>query len=174
MRTSEVEFSFPVLGFTPDVDAWVFKDRKMLTTCGPDTLKKQMQVGMELVDADGRRWRVTSVRALGPIRPLWLWLIHLLALKPQTRIDQELEPLDPLSLDEIKARVCACYEKPIATGTRPRTKRTISANSSRCSNRCAPPAASRRSMNARGWTASTRIESVGLKARDLALGGLID
>jgi len=110
MRTSEVEFSFPVLGFTPDVDAWVFKDRKMLTTCGPDTLKKQMQVGMELVDADGRRWRVTSVRALGPIRPLWLWLIHLLALKPQTRIDQELEPLDPLSLDEIKARVCACYE----------------------------------------------------------------
>lgn len=101
---------FPVLGFTPDGDIWGFPDLNTLTSCGPMTLKKDMQVGMELVASDGRRWVVRSVRRLGRGEPLLLWLVSAVLSTRQSRIEQELEALPPLSLEEIKARAIAAVE----------------------------------------------------------------
>lgn len=92
---------FPVLGFTPDGENWGFPDLDRLTKCGPRTLKENMQDGMELVDADGRRWRVLSVRRTGRTGS---WLMALLAAGPQSRIEQDLEALPALSLSEVKQR----------------------------------------------------------------------
>lgn len=110
MRTSEVEFSFPVIGFSRNNDVWGFEDRNTLTSCGPATLKEDLQRDMELVDAKGRRWRVLSITRTGRGEPLLNWLISAVLSTRQSRIEQELEPLEPLTLAEIKARVRAAVE----------------------------------------------------------------
>lgn len=110
MKTTEVDFRFPVLGFTPDGEIWGFADLNTLTSVGPRTLKGDMQAGMELVDAKGRRWAVRSIRKLGRGEPLLMWLLSALLSTRQYRIEQELEPLEPLSLDEVKARVLESIE----------------------------------------------------------------
>lgn len=108
MKTSQAGFSFPVLGFTPDREIWGFQDMDTLTSCGPRTLKDDMQAGMEIVDAEGRRWVVRSVRRLGRARPLIPWLVSaLLTGAPQTRIEHELDQLEPIALGEAQARTCA-------------------------------------------------------------------
>lgn len=75
MRTTEANINFPVLGFTPDREIWGFEDLNTLTSCGPRTLKNNMQIGMELIDAEGRRWGVRSIRRTGRDQPLLRWLI---------------------------------------------------------------------------------------------------
>jgi hypothetical protein len=108
MKTQEVDFRFPVLGFTRDREIWGFPDINTLTSCGPRTLKNNMQAGMELVDADGRRWIVRSVRRVGRARPLVKWVVSaLLTGTPQFRIEHELEQLESVTLSEAQARVCA-------------------------------------------------------------------
>jgi len=103
MKTAQADFRFPVLGFTTDSDVWGLPDLDALTTCGPRTLKEGLQVGMELVDADGRRWVVRSVRRTGRAGSL---LSSLLSSPAQSRIEHELESLEPISLAEVQARVC--------------------------------------------------------------------
>lgn len=110
MKSSEVEFQFPVIGFTPDRDFWGFPSLDALTSCGPRTLKDDMQRDMELVDAAGRRWIVRGVRKIGRKGPLLRWFFSSLLSTPQYRIEQELEPLAPVSLKELKARACASLE----------------------------------------------------------------
>lgn len=110
MKTADVSFEFPVLGFTPDQEIWGFPDPNTLTSCGPRTLQKDMQVGMELIDAGGRRWVVRSIRATGRGEPLLQWLLSFLLSTPQSRIEHELDELAPLSLPEIRERACASVE----------------------------------------------------------------
>jgi poly-gamma-glutamate capsule biosynthesis protein CapA/YwtB (metallophosphatase superfamily) len=108
VKTREANFRFPVLGFTPDREIWGFGDINTLTSCGPRTLKDNMQADMELVDADGRHWIVRSVRRVGRARPLVPWLLSaLLTSAPQSRIEHELEELEIVTLTEVQARVCA-------------------------------------------------------------------
>ena len=102
MKTSQLDLVFPVLGFTLDQDVWGFRNLRDLTTCGKQTLKKGMQDGMELVDADGRCWRVMRIEKLGPTGPWWTWLLG----QPLFRIAQEVEALPPLTLSEVQGRVC--------------------------------------------------------------------
>ena len=107
-KTNDAGFHFPVLGFTPDRDVWGCPDLDSLTSCGPRTLRDNLQVGLELVDADGRRWAVRSVRRAGRAQPLVPWLISgLPTAAPQSRIEHELEQLDSLTLSEAQARTCA-------------------------------------------------------------------
>lgn len=111
MKTAEVEFRFPVLGFTPDREIWGFQDIDTLTSCGPRTLKDHMQIGMELIDADGRRWIVRSVRRTGRAGSFLSWLGSLVFLStPQSRIEHELDALEPVSLADGQARACASLE----------------------------------------------------------------
>jgi hypothetical protein len=109
MKTTEADFRFPVLGFTPDREIWGFQDLNRLTKCGPRTLGEGMQIGMELVDADGSRWMVRSARRTGRAGPLLFHLLPFLAA-PQSRIEHELEPMASLSIDEIRGRVSAAME----------------------------------------------------------------
>lgn len=111
MRTGEVAFRYPVMGVTPDRDLWGFPDLDRLTKCGTQTLRENKAVGMELIDAEGGRWRVASVRRLGSAGTLWQRILsHTLRPPPQSRIDHELEPMAPMSLAEVKARVIAGLE----------------------------------------------------------------
>ncbi|WP_304777227.1 hypothetical protein [Phenylobacterium sp.] len=70
-----------------------------------------MQLGMELVDANGRGWIVRSVTRVGRAESLLKSLLSILLFaKLQSRIEHELDALEPLSLDEVKARACAMLE----------------------------------------------------------------
>ncbi len=108
MMTTQAAFGFPILGFTPDREIWGFQNLDALTRCGPRTLKDDMQAGMELIDADGRRWLVRSVRRTGRAGSLLSLLLSF--GYAQSRIEQELEPLPPVTLEEAKARACAAVE----------------------------------------------------------------
>jgi hypothetical protein len=110
VKTAEIDFHFPVLGITPDKSIWAFPDRDVLTSCGPHTLRDNMQDGMELVDADGRRWMVESIQRTGRASSWLQWLIDRLISTPQSRIEHELTALDPVTLDEVKARVREAIE----------------------------------------------------------------
>jgi hypothetical protein len=110
MKTSEVDFRFPVLGFTPDLEIWGFPDLDRLTKCGPQTLRDDMQSGLELVDADDRRWRVRSVERIGHASSWPARLLFFVFGPPQSRIEHELEGLPPISLQEVQQRVCAAME----------------------------------------------------------------
>jgi hypothetical protein len=108
MKSTEATFRFPVLGFTRDREIWGFLDLDTLTKCGPRTLRDNAQDGMELVDADGRRWVVRSIRRLGRAGS---WISLLLPFgPPQSRIEQELDPLDAVPLSEVQALACAAIE----------------------------------------------------------------
>jgi hypothetical protein len=107
MKTQDVDFQFPVLGFTPDEDIWAFPDLNALTSCGRKTLREDMQANMELVDAGGRRWIVRAVRRTGRAQSLLMWIISHLISTPQSRIEHELEAMPPISIEETKKRVCA-------------------------------------------------------------------
>ncbi|WP_332771965.1 hypothetical protein [Phenylobacterium sp.] len=104
MKTAQADFRFPVLGFTTDSDIWGLPDLDALTTCGPRTLAEDLQVGMELVDAEGCRWIVSSVLRTGRAGSL---LSRLMPGPAQFRIEHELELLTPLSFADVQARVCA-------------------------------------------------------------------
>jgi len=110
MKTAEAHFSFPVLGFTPDREIWGFQDRDTLTSCGPRTLKDNMQEGMELIGADGRRWVVRSVRRTGRAQSLLAWLVAAVLSTPQSRVEHELDELAPVSLAQVRDRACASLE----------------------------------------------------------------
>jgi hypothetical protein len=97
MKTAEANFHFPVLGFTPDKEIWGFPDLNRLTRCGPRTLKSGLQTGMELIDADGRRWIVRDVRRTGRPGSLLPWLVSIAFTGcPQSRIEHQLDPLEPV------------------------------------------------------------------------------
>ena len=102
MKSSEADLRFPVLGFTHDRENWGFPDLDRLTRCGPRTLKENLQDGMELIDAGGRRWKVLGIRRTGRAGSV-LSLLPGFG-PPQSRIEQYVEPLPDLSLEEVRER----------------------------------------------------------------------
>lgn len=108
MKTGEANFRFPVLGFTSDLNIWGFQDLDRLTRCGPRTLRDETQIGMELIDADRRRWKVRSVRRTGRAGSILSLLLPF--GPPQSRIEHDLEDMETLSIDEVRRRVCAALE----------------------------------------------------------------
>jgi len=108
VRASEAGLKFPVLGISADQDLWGFPDLRSLETCGRLTLRDKMQDGMELISADGRRWRVDGVRKLGRAGSVVSQVLAvLLSGGPQFRIEHDLTPLTRLSLREVQERACA-------------------------------------------------------------------
>ena len=107
MKSSEVEFAYPVFGFTTDAGMWSFDDKDELSTCGKDTLRDHTQDGMELIDSKGRRWKIVSMQRIGGVG-LSLGLNCFLA--GVSRIDHELQPLEPVTVDDVKRRVSDCLK----------------------------------------------------------------
>jgi hypothetical protein len=111
MRAAEAEFVFPVIGFTVDRDIRGFSNLAKLTASGPRTLKGQRHVGMELVGADLRRWSVKAVQRTGRAQSFIPWLFSsLLFAVPQSRIEFDLAPLEPITFAEAQSRACAWME----------------------------------------------------------------
>jgi hypothetical protein len=110
MDIASLNLRFPMLGFTTDGDLWGFPSLDLFGRCGPRTIKDDMQRGMEIVDSDGRRYRVRSIRKLGRYGSLPVWFLKSLVSTPQYRIQHDLEPMATLSLEEIKRRAAACVE----------------------------------------------------------------
>jgi len=100
MKTAEAGFRFPVLGFTSDLEIWGFQDLDRLTKCGPRTLKEGTQIGMDLVDADLRRWRVLAGRRTGRAGSLLSLLLPF--GPPQSRIEQELQAMEAISIEDAR------------------------------------------------------------------------
>jgi hypothetical protein len=109
MKTGEIDFHFPVLGFTEN-NIWGFQDLDRLTRCGPRTLRDGAQLGMELVDSKERRWIVRSVRRVGSASSLLHQLLFFVFGPPQSRIEQELEAMSLLPIEEIKRRACSAMQ----------------------------------------------------------------
>jgi len=105
MKTSETEFEFPVLGFPVSQDFFGFRDRRTLTTCGRFTIKENLAIGTELVDANFRRWVVRAVKKVGNARPWFIRPFTYWLLAPQFWVDHDLESLEPISLKEVKDRI---------------------------------------------------------------------
>lgn len=111
MKTPEVDFRFPVLGFTRDGRLWGFPDLDRLTRCGPRTLREDLQAGMELIDAEGRHWSVRSFQRTGRAGSLLSLLLPL--GPPQSRVEQELDALDPIPIEDLRRRACNAMETDI-------------------------------------------------------------
>ena len=112
MKSTEAGILFPILAFTADNHLWPIDKLDILTACGPRTLKDGMQLGMEIVDSDWRCWRVKSVHKIGRDTGFLRWLLSaLMTATPAYRIEQELEPLQPMSVEQMRRRVCAALEE---------------------------------------------------------------
>lgn len=110
MNASEAQLQFPVLGLSADNDVWGFWDMDGLTVCGPKTLKEGLQDGMELIDADGKRWRVEGIRMIKPLEAWWKRLFTWILYPPGYRIEQMLTPMEPLGLEAVQERVCSAMQ----------------------------------------------------------------
>ena len=106
MKASEAGIRFPAFGFTPDGEFWRFTGLEVLNSCGPQAYKSAEQVGMELIDSDLQRWRVTSVGKLGR---QWSVLAFLLLTNWTFRVELELEALKPASWAAFRDRVETCF-----------------------------------------------------------------
>ena len=63
---------------------------------------------MELIDADGRRWLVRSFQRTGRAGSLLSLLLPF--GPPQSRVEQELEGLPPISIEDLRGRACDAME----------------------------------------------------------------
>lgn len=113
---TEPVLKFPLLGFGPDVGRYAepgrerlhrFVDARDLSVCETWDMKRRARVGMVIADSAGRTWEVVAIRDLGPAGGLGerflRWLIH----QSLRRVTHEFVPRDPMSLSEVKERVCA-------------------------------------------------------------------
>ena len=106
MKSTEAGIRFPAFGFTTDGEFWRFTAIEVLNSCGPQAYKSEMQSGMELIDSDFRRWRVTSVGKLGR---QWSILAFLFLTTWTFRVELELEAQAPASWPEIQDRIATYF-----------------------------------------------------------------
>ena len=108
--------TFPAFGFRQDVGRYAtpglekfdqFDIAEDFAVCSQWDLKYGSRNGMVLVDANLRCWRVVRVRRLGIRPPLWSYLLRLLFQQALYQVDVELEPLEPITLDQLKDRMTA-------------------------------------------------------------------
>jgi len=106
LLSSTEDFAFPLFCFTHDSDIWQVSDRFELTTCGPETLETGIQLGMEMVDVDGKTWKVTAVEHVGYAPFRWSKLFA----PRMKRVDHVLEAGAPWTLAMTQDRVCASMD----------------------------------------------------------------
>jgi hypothetical protein len=108
--------TFPAFGFRQDVGRYAtpglekfdqFDFAEDFAVCSQWDLKYGSRNGMVLVDANLRCWRVVRVRRLGIRPPLWSYLLRLLFQQALYQVDVELEPLEPITLDQLRDRMTA-------------------------------------------------------------------
>lgn len=105
IQASEIEFVYPILCFTTDGEIWSIQTPHQRMTCGYKTLSSGLQIGMDMVDASGRAWRVVSVQKIGyeafRLRHIFSGLYPRLPV-----IDQAVESLPSPDFASVQERVC--------------------------------------------------------------------
>lgn len=106
--TPQPDFIYPLFCFTTDGDIWSICTPDELEHCGPKAWRDKVQIGMDIVDAECRCWRVLDVTPGPPDQFSWRSLIPF-----QTRripVRHEFEPLGDLSLEEVRERLFAVFD----------------------------------------------------------------
>ena len=104
MKSCEMEITFPAFGFTPSDELYYFSRIENLTKCGPQTLKQNVLVGMELIDSDYNRWRILSAQEIEHNRNIISKIFPLKLGKRQIALD--VEPMTQVSLVYVQWRTC--------------------------------------------------------------------
>lgn len=116
---NELPFAFPLIGIEPynrpgpstgELIELIPGAGEFLSRSVWD-YKHRQRVGMLLVDADGRTWRVTGLKLLVDPRTLWGKLRLVRAFFRGEWVEQELVELGPMSLSDVKDRVCASIQE---------------------------------------------------------------
>ena len=106
--TPQPEFHYPLFCFTTDGDLWSLDTPDDLEHCGPETWRDKLQLGMDVVDAQCRCWRVRDI-ALAPPTPFhWRSLIPFRGRR--IRITHTFERQPDLSIEEVRARLFAAFD----------------------------------------------------------------
>jgi hypothetical protein len=115
MKLSEVDISYPVVGFVRDRElgllTWRFLDWDGLSACQGIYFDKGWAAGLQLIDARLNRWAVTSARKIGRPGHLAPWLIAKICGAQSYRIAYEVERLPSFSLTELQDLVCEDIEQ---------------------------------------------------------------
>ena len=107
MKITEAGFAFPVFGFAPDDTlGWQCDDLSGMMTAREPVFRLHWPKSLTLVDANGSRWAVKSVRRVGRSGSLFGWLVLAPLGKNRCRIEWDLEPLAPLSLADVQNLAC--------------------------------------------------------------------
>lgn len=111
-----MSLTFPVVGFHRDVGPYAeagrekvvyYLDPEDFSTSTSWELRRGQRSGMVVVGRDLQCWKVVRVTDLGVIRPFWERLFRLLVRQTLHRVDQQVEPIEPMTLDQVKERVVA-------------------------------------------------------------------
>lgn len=111
--------TFPALAFHRDVGRYAVPGRERLTwfldaddfsTCTSWELKHGERLGMVLVGPNLRCWKVLGVVDLGVVRPLWERVFRFLVQQSVHRIDQQIVEIEPVTLEQVKARAIASIQ----------------------------------------------------------------
>jgi len=114
-----VSLTFPALAFRRDVGRYSEAGREKVdyfltpedfSTCTSWDLQHGSRVGMVLVGPDLQCWKVVSVIDQGVVGPFWGRLLRFLVQQSVHRIDQQVEALEPMTLEQVKDRVAASIQ----------------------------------------------------------------
>lgn len=108
VRASEVDFSYPLIGFSRDQGILGFSDFVALTRCHAAYVRNEALIGMELIDNDLRRWFVRSLHLNAPLVQKRWW--HIFTNIPYPEFDLDLEDSASIGLEDLRHRLLAGWE----------------------------------------------------------------
>ena len=114
-----MSLTFPALAFCCDVGPHSEAGREKVdyfvgpedfSTCTSWDLKHGSRVGMVMVGPDLQCWKVVSVIDHGVVGPFWGRLLRFIVQQSVHRIDQQVEAIEPMTLEQVKDRVAASIQ----------------------------------------------------------------
>ncbi len=111
--------TFPALAFCRDVGRYSEVGREKVqyflgpedfSTCTSWEVKHGERLGMLVVGPDLQCWKIVGVIDQGVVGPLWGRVFRFLVQQSVHRIDQQIEAIDPMTLDQVKDRVAASIQ----------------------------------------------------------------
>jgi len=103
VKASEVDFQFPVIGFSREDGLIGFDDVQVMSRCHPALIEREAFIGMELVDTSLRRWLVRSLEIAKPLAQKKRWW-QIFDSAPWPEFELLLESAPPVGFDELKQR----------------------------------------------------------------------
>jgi hypothetical protein len=111
--------TFPALAFCRDVGRYAEAERESVhfflgpedfSTCTSWSLKHGERLGMVVVGPNLQCWKVVGVIDQGVVGPFWERVFRFLVQQSVHRIDQQIEAIDPMTLNQVQDRVAASIQ----------------------------------------------------------------